>query len=146
MKIQMGSDFEDSDPENAGTFAKIEKEEDSWDNSSSDEYDEEYGSEAGSQLERFEADDKGMTTISPKNQKEKSSTGGQIMLNEVLDEPHSSLPKLDGIASVDGRSGRGEKPGRKDTDNFSVSKFSGKRSGMSRKKKPLPFNALRFIA
>jgi hypothetical protein len=48
MKIQMGSDFEDSDPENQGTFAKIEKEEDSWDNSSSDEYDEEYGSEAGS--------------------------------------------------------------------------------------------------
>ena len=51
----MGSDFADSDPENEGAFAKVE-EEDSWDRSSSDEYDEEYGSEVGSQLERFEAD------------------------------------------------------------------------------------------
>ena len=79
MKIQMGSDFEDSDPENEGTFAKLEREEDSWDNSSSEEYDEEYGSEAGSQLERFEADDKGNTTISPKNVKE--NTTGQNLLN-----------------------------------------------------------------
>ena len=42
-KIEMGSDFDDSDPE-AGGFAVI-VEEDSWDRSSSDEYDDEYGSQ-----------------------------------------------------------------------------------------------------
>jgi len=32
------------------------------------------------------------------------------------------------------------------SDKDSQSRISGYRSGMSRKKKPLPFNALRFIA
>jgi hypothetical protein len=40
----MGSDFNDSDPEGAAGFLKP-AEEDSWDRSSSDEYDDEYGSE-----------------------------------------------------------------------------------------------------
>ena len=42
--IEMGSDFHDSDPEADGGFLKAQ-EEDSWDKSSSDEYDDEYGSE-----------------------------------------------------------------------------------------------------
>jgi|APSaa5957512535_1039671.scaffolds.fasta_scaffold120415_2 hypothetical protein len=57
----MGSDFEDSDGEE-----EIEKpEEDSWDRSSSEEEEDEYGSEENqSQLERFEAGEN-TATISP---------------------------------------------------------------------------------
>ena len=40
----------------------------------------------------------------------------------------------------------GSRKTRMGSDKDSQSRVSGYRSGMSRKKKPLPFNALRFIA
>jgi len=79
----MGSDFEDSDPD-ADNFKKVQ-EEDSWDRSSSDEYDDEYGSEAGSQLDEFDGD-KVTGTKSPNNEKEgtkkENTTYGKPFLND----------------------------------------------------------------
>ena len=154
MKIQMGSDFEDSDPEPEASFVRV-VEEDSWDRSSSEECDEDYGSEAGSQLERFEADDKNMGVTSPKNIRATATAFGEptvvdsqidLARANAADDHTSDLPKaMDGIAA-DVKSHKGTYRERIGSDNHSMSKYSGKRSGLSRKKKPLPFNALRFIA
>ena len=65
--------------------------------------------------------------------------------NDSIEPPSAGMKKIQSQEPLSAAV-PGSKRDRGASDKDSQSRFSGYRSGMSRKKKPLPFNALRFIA
>ena len=120
-----------------------EKSIDSWDQSSDSEDDKEsdYGSQDNeSQLKNFELLQAGTFDVAEKG----TVRFGDEKKDTVGDLPDSPSPKLMSRTMVDKSNNEiGSRPYELDK---STSKFSGYTSNKSRKRKILPFNALRFLA